>query len=611
MHNRLHLGPWERQFANAASLLARRLLWICSRIAESVVGVLRKLGCPSPLQANQIQGGDYAAVFPVVQWVVTLVLKTRRALGDASRKASEAHFGRRLGRAMRSAAESGEVASLGASLSQFATDVGERYKPRRRFRRSEELWSSGTSMEALSRVQACLLEYGEKFEPGTLVGSGADDADTDGGAGGGGGGGGSSTEFDRKMKAMQRAAKEAEERRAKEAAALEAKMLGQMSETSSGHVRGTDVRRLVGLGEDGIARSRDALRAAQERLQAEADSGELLANSRVGKAQAHKRRMVKLMRAAEKEEMKQAIAEEELATAEAELQAVLTEIARLEGRLAEIQSQLAGLAERARSEGKIAEWMAIRRLMATINLLTLQEKQFKRTCRRQLTLLRAQLAMLEAEHGDEAAAAAGGAGDAAAASGPLARLRAAEIAFEEAGSKHRRLRTMLGRRKREIARLQRVLDDVPSRGELQQYERRFIELFEDINATREEIDKRFATYNFQNGERQILQQEHDLVRSIQTSFGPGMRTASTQAQFLTQTQQFVKQAQTLAAAQRAKLATSSAARDTKAAALDKMADRQRAYFRAVKQLQQLADRNEDLAARMEAAGLVLEGEASA
>jgi hypothetical protein len=412
------------------------------------------------------------------------------------------------------------------------------------------------------------------------------------------------------MKAMQRAAKEAEERRAKEAAALEARMLGQMSETSSGNVRGSDVRRLVGLGEDGIARSRDALRAAQELLQAEADSGELLANSREGKAQAHKRRIVKLTRAAEKEEMKQAIAEEELATSRAELEAALASIAGLEGRLAEIQGKLAELPGRARAEGKEAEWLAIRKLMATINVLTAQEKMFKRTCRRQLTLLQAQLATLEAEHGDEAAAAAAG-GAAAAASGPLVRLRAAEAAHTEASSKHRRLRTMLGRRKREIARLHRVLDDVPSRGELQQYERRFIELSEDMDATRQEIDKRFASYNFQNSERLILQQEHDLILSVQSSFGPGMRTAATQASFLSQTNGFVDEARNLAAAQSRKLASSRTARDTRAAKLDQMADRQRAYFRAVKQLQQLADRNEVLAAQVEAAGLVLEEEAAA
>ena len=42
-------------------------------MAERVIGVVRNMGCPHPLQANQIQGKDYNAVFPVVQWTVAKV----------------------------------------------------------------------------------------------------------------------------------------------------------------------------------------------------------------------------------------------------------------------------------------------------------------------------------------------------------------------------------------------------------------------------------------------------------------------------------------------------------------------------------------------------------
>ena len=36
------------------------------KIGESIERVLRKMKCPNPLQAHQIQGLDYAAIFPVV-----------------------------------------------------------------------------------------------------------------------------------------------------------------------------------------------------------------------------------------------------------------------------------------------------------------------------------------------------------------------------------------------------------------------------------------------------------------------------------------------------------------------------------------------------------------
>lgn len=563
-----------------------------SRIAEDVIGVLRRLGCPAPLQANQIQGGDYNAVFPVVQWVVRLVLQNRKRTGDASRKASEAHFQRRLGavlgRASASAAAQGAASadaasalrSLGATLSPFAADVGARYAPRRRFCRSEELWAGVGRMEPLARVQACLLEFGETFALGTLVGA-AEEPDADEG-----------TDVDRKLRAMQRAAKEADEKRAAEAAAREEALLGQMSAAGGGRVRGQDVRRLVGLGGDGIAKSRDALLATQALLQAEADSGELLANSRVGKAQAHKRRAAKARKAADKAELRAAVAEEELAGASEERSAALAEADALAARLAELEAELAALAERAKAAGRHEEWLGLRRLLATTSLLARGEKEFKRTCKRQLGALRARLAALEAEaDGDEAGDGAGG------------RLRATEAAHADVTSKHRRLRTMLARRSREVARLHRVLDDVPSRGELLQYEKRFLELFEEINATREEIDKRFAAYNFYNEERKLQAQEGELVASVHSSFVPAMRSASGQRQFLEQASRFVESARTLAQKQTVQLDKRRARRDAKAVERDALADSQRAYFRAVKQLQQQAERNEALAARIQEAGL--------
>ena len=64
------------------------------QLSEKLVKLLRAMACPSPLQANQIQGGDFAAIFPVVRWLVTKVLEYRRITGDYVRAASETAFER-------------------------------------------------------------------------------------------------------------------------------------------------------------------------------------------------------------------------------------------------------------------------------------------------------------------------------------------------------------------------------------------------------------------------------------------------------------------------------------------------------------------------------------
>ena len=40
------------------------------------------MNCPYPLQAHQIQGLDYEAIYAVVQWLVKTVIATQQMHGD-------------------------------------------------------------------------------------------------------------------------------------------------------------------------------------------------------------------------------------------------------------------------------------------------------------------------------------------------------------------------------------------------------------------------------------------------------------------------------------------------------------------------------------------------
>lgn len=73
-------------------LLRTRRHTACSQLCEVIVKVLRSMSCPHPLQAHQIQGNDYVACFPVVQWLVKTVLEYRAITGDYVRTASQSAF---------------------------------------------------------------------------------------------------------------------------------------------------------------------------------------------------------------------------------------------------------------------------------------------------------------------------------------------------------------------------------------------------------------------------------------------------------------------------------------------------------------------------------------
>lgn len=40
------------------------------QLSEKIITVLRGMRCPHPLQANQIQGSDWANVLPVIGWLI-------------------------------------------------------------------------------------------------------------------------------------------------------------------------------------------------------------------------------------------------------------------------------------------------------------------------------------------------------------------------------------------------------------------------------------------------------------------------------------------------------------------------------------------------------------
>jgi hypothetical protein len=74
--------------ADADATLGQKL-----RLCEAVERALRAMRCPAPLQAHQIQGLDFPAIFPVVQWLVKRVLAAREEFGDARRSFALARYG--------------------------------------------------------------------------------------------------------------------------------------------------------------------------------------------------------------------------------------------------------------------------------------------------------------------------------------------------------------------------------------------------------------------------------------------------------------------------------------------------------------------------------------
>merc|ERR1719171_2870086 len=80
------------------------------------------------------------------------------------------------------------------------------------------------------------------------------------------------------------------------------------------------------------------------------------------------------------------------------------------------------------------------------------------------------------------------------------------------------MRRLLGQKGRQIASLQRQIDDIPTRAELMQYERRFRELYQQVASKSEETKKYYDSYNMLEEKKGYLTKEASLINSIHENF---------------------------------------------------------------------------------------------
>jgi hypothetical protein len=87
--------------------------------------------------------------------------------------------------------------------------------------------------------------------------------------------------------------------------------------------------------------------------------------------------------------------------------------------------------------------------------------------------------------------------------------------------------------------VERKMDEIPSRSELQQYQGQFLELYEQVAAKLTETRKYFQMYNTLDDTLTFLTKEISILNSIHDNFKNAMKSASLKATFLEQLQNIV------------------------------------------------------------------------
>ncbi|XP_043467403.1 coiled-coil domain-containing protein 93 [Leptopilina heterotoma] len=207
-----------------------------------------------------------------------------------------------------------------------------------------------------------------------------------------------------------------------------------------------------------------------------------------------------------------------------------------------------------------------------------QENKFRDQCRMDLNLLRN--AVMEIEKGEPQ------------------KEEVRVIEYEEKKENVNRLRLQLAKKNRVIASLTRQLDDVPGRSELTQYQRRFMELYNQVSAKHKETKQYYTLYNTLDDTKLYLSKELSLLNSIQDNYNEAMASASGKEQFLKQFEAIVEGVKRNKSKVEKRCAEEKSRRDALSRQLVTLVEQQRKYVAAVKQLTIECRKNETLLAQL-------------
>ena len=345
-----------------------------------------------------------------------------------------------------------------------------------------------------TRVQCTLLEYGRRYGTSKVLPTGD-----------------STPGKKEKSAEEQEDLIEREERRV-------AKIMKKMSALDSAAISATVVESMAGLKTDELKQMSSAFAEEAAAIAAEQDS-------KAGGVAAHKRAITALEKQFDAATSKVDVLQPEfdqLSADHEEAQAAAKKAMTYSKRIAKEMAKLDAL-EADEANREVLE--KLRTLIAQNESLKEQMSKFKSTCESEMNALEAKIAAIQGD-GFEAIT--------------DERVLAIRNQLEADKAKMEKLKQLSAKRNREISRWERQIDEYPSRAELNQYQRRFLDLWGQMSARLREAKQYYLQYNVHADSTQYYAKESTLLDSIYENFEMAMKTAGGKEQLLKQMEQIVR-----------------------------------------------------------------------
>eukprot|EP01083_Nonionella_stella_P177981 627338_1 len=497
------------------------------KTGESIVNALHGMKCPYRVEPHQIHKSiDYPVLSRVIQWLIKSVMEHRLATGDFVRRFSELQFQKYFDKFPEESQSSKEHEAV----------ESDRYDSSRKFRKHP----GSTFHSMVEHVDATLLEYGDEvLRADSIYASNRDSRISMSGPG------------------RNESSTDDAETRAK-------KQQERLDELKEGLVKKKSLRvSNVELIED-IQREEE-LYAERRKADEAASESKALEN----KEFVHRRNIDILTKKASELESKR----RELSKKEDDLAESIHKTSKDLGeknleieRLLEESSQLRSEEQQTTNVKRIRK---LNELVIRNEALRATEGLFKRDCKEQHSAMLKTLENLKKSEKSEESK----------------RFKQIEELYESDVAKRAKARQLLARTNQEIAKIVRKIDEVPTRAELLQYERRIVELYELIAEKFKETKNYYALYNTLDEKYRFMMNEVSLMNSIQGNFTMSMKDTKSRAAFMQSVQKIVHGVENSVAKTQKTYESVHRELESANSKFQSFVEKQRAYYKAVKDFQ--------------------------
>uniref|UniRef100_A0A8C7CFB6 Coiled-coil domain-containing protein 93 n=1 Tax=Oncorhynchus kisutch TaxID=8019 RepID=A0A8C7CFB6_ONCKI len=510
-------------------------------LTEKIVSVLPKMKCPYCQEPHQIQGLDFIHIFPVIQWLMKRAIETREEMGDYVRAYSVSQF-------QKTHSFPEEEDFLQRKEKAVKAVLDEVYKPHRKYKRQVE---AGSLLDEEYRVPSTLLEYGRQYgfskshhmcialKP-------------------------TAVQYYRNASLFVMMSLTpcdiSSQLRIKTLMPSMAAMV-----TEEGRLTASTVGQMVGLQSEEI---KQIASEYAEKLERSAEDRP----ERYGPIQQHRRILTSLNKQIQQKtkqleelQAKHLGVKSGCVEAKSKLLGATEQTERLEKELSALEE----------AEGQ-ADTGLLEKLRALVGMNENpkhQEQEFRTHCRVSLHIFKSNVICHMHMHAHTTGE----------------RSQLIDKQYNTDRDKLQKIRLMMVK-----CTIQRKIDEVPSRAELNQYQKRFIELYGQVSATHKET-KQFFTLYYTLDDKKVYLEEVNLLNSIHDNFQQAMASLGAKGQFLRQMEQIVvgiKQS-------RIKMEKKKQENKMRRNQLnDELLDKQRLYFKTVKDFKEECRKNDILLSKL-------------